>query len=139
MAERVIEELSEDQCLNLISGGGIGRIAYTSRFGPAVLPVNYALQDGAVVFRTAAHGPLDEDLQTGITGADYKVAFEIDSIDLGSQRGWSVLIQGPAHHVAGTEEEGVRRAGVESWAPGDRELFVRIVPSRITGRRVGPA
>jgi nitroimidazol reductase NimA-like FMN-containing flavoprotein (pyridoxamine 5'-phosphate oxidase superfamily) len=139
MADRVIEELSEDQCLNLISGGGIGRIAYTSRFGPAVLPVNYALQDGAVVFRTAAHGPLDEDLRTGITGADYKVAFEIDSIDLASQRGWSVLIQGPAHHVAGTEEEAVRRAGVESWAPGDRELFVRIVPSLITGRRVRPA
>src|SRR6185312_9328710 len=105
MADRVIEELSEDQCLNLISGGGIGRIAYTSRFGPAVLPVNYALQDGAVVFRTAAHGPLDEDLRTGITDADYKVAFEIDSIDLASQCGWSVLIQGPAHHVAGAEEE----------------------------------
>ena len=137
MADRVIEELSEDQCLNLISGGGIGRIAYTSRFGPAVLPVNYALQDGAVVFRTAAHGPLDEDLRTGITDADYKVAFEIDSIDPASRGGWSVLIQGPAHHVAGAEEEAVRRAGVESWAPGDRELFVRIVPSRITGRRVG--
>jgi nitroimidazol reductase NimA-like FMN-containing flavoprotein (pyridoxamine 5'-phosphate oxidase superfamily) len=139
MADRVIEELSEDQCLNLISGGGIGRIAYTSRFGPVVLPVNYALQGGAVVFRTAAHGPLDEDLRTGITDADYKVAFEIDSIDLASQQGWSVLIQGPAHHVAGAEEEAVRRAGVESWAPGNRELFVRIVPSRITGRRVGPA
>ena len=138
MADRVLDELSAEQCLNLISGGGIGRIAYTSRFGPAVLPVNYALQDGAVVFRTAANGPLDEDLRTGITDADYKVAFEIDDIDTAGRRGWSVLIQGPAHHVTETEEEAVRRAGVESWAPGDRELFVRIVPSRITGRRVGP-
>jgi nitroimidazol reductase NimA-like FMN-containing flavoprotein (pyridoxamine 5'-phosphate oxidase superfamily) len=139
MADRVIEELDEDQCLNLISGGGIGRIAYASRFGPAVLPVNYALRNGAVVFRTAAHGPLDEDLRTGIADADYKVAFEIDDIDTAAQRGWSVLIQGPAHHVTGAEEEAVRQAGVESWAPGPRELFVRIVPSRITGRRVGPA
>ena len=139
MADRVIEELDEDQCLNLISGGGIGRIAYVGRFGPAVLPVNYALRDGAVVFRTAAHGPLDEDLRTGITDADYKVAFEIDNIDTAAQRGWSVLIQGPAHHVTGAEEEAVRQGGVESWAPGPRELFVRIVPSRITGRRVGPS
>ena len=139
MADRVIEELDEDQCLMLISAGGIGRIAYSSRFGPAVLPVNYALQDGAVVFRTAANGPLDEDLRTGIADAEYKVAFEIDEIDLAAQRGWSVLIQGPAHHVTRAEEEAVRRAGVESWAPGDRELFVRIIPSRITGRRVGPA
>jgi nitroimidazol reductase NimA-like FMN-containing flavoprotein (pyridoxamine 5'-phosphate oxidase superfamily) len=137
MADRVLEELSEDQCLNLIAGGGIGRIAYGSRFGPAVLPVNYALLDGAVVFRTAPNGPLDEDLRTGITGADYKVAFEIDSIDLATRQGWSVLIQGPAHHVTGAGEDAVRGAGVESWAPGDRELFVQIVPSRITGRRVG--
>jgi nitroimidazol reductase NimA-like FMN-containing flavoprotein (pyridoxamine 5'-phosphate oxidase superfamily) len=135
----VIEELSEEQCLDLVSGGGIGRIAYTSRFGPAVLPVNYVLQDGAIVFRTAEHGPLDEDLRTGITGAEYKVAFEIDSIDLATQQGWSVLIQGPAHHVTSAEEDVVRGAGVEPWAPGPKELFVRIVPSRITGRRVGPA
>ena len=91
------------------------------------------------MFRTAEHGPLDEDLRTGIAGADYKVAFEIDDIDLGARRGWSVLVQGPAHHVTGAEEDAVRRTGVESWAPGDRELFVRIVPSRITGRRVGLA
>ena len=136
MADRVIEELNEDQCLDLISGGGIGRIAYASRFGPAVLPVNYALQDGAVVFRTAADGPLDEDLRTGITDADYKVAFEIDSIDLTTRQGWSVLIQGPAHHVTGPEREDAFRACVEPWAPGIRELLVRIVPSRITGRRI---
>jgi nitroimidazol reductase NimA-like FMN-containing flavoprotein (pyridoxamine 5'-phosphate oxidase superfamily) len=139
MADRVIEELDEDECLKLISGGGIGRIAYTSRFGPAVLPVNFAWRDGAVVFRTAEHGPLDEDLRTGIRDADYKVAFEIDSIDPAARQGWSVLIQGPAHHVTGAGEDAVRQTGVESWAPGDRELFVRIVPSRITGRRVGPA
>jgi nitroimidazol reductase NimA-like FMN-containing flavoprotein (pyridoxamine 5'-phosphate oxidase superfamily) len=123
----------------LISGGGVGRIAFGTASGLAVLPVNYALQDGAVVFRTAEHGPLDEDLRTGISDADYKVAFEIDSIDLATRQGWSVLIQGPAHHVTGAAEDAVRRGGVESWAPGDRELFVRIVPSRITGRRVGPA
>ena len=139
MAERVIVELDEEQCLQLIAPSGIGRIAYASRSGPAVLPVNYALQDGAVVFRTAENSPLDEDLRTGIDGADYRVAFEIDDIDMVGKQGWSVLLQGPAHLVKETEQEAVRRAGVEPWAPGDRELFVRIVPSRITGRRVGPA
>jgi nitroimidazol reductase NimA-like FMN-containing flavoprotein (pyridoxamine 5'-phosphate oxidase superfamily) len=139
MPDRVIEELDEDQCLTLIAEGGIGRIAYTSRFGPAVLPVNYVWRDGAVVFRTAENSPLDEDLRTGIANADYRVAFEIDRIDAAARQGWSVLIQGPAHHVTGAEEDAARETGVEPWAPGDRELFVRIVPSRITGRRVGPA
>lgn len=139
MADRVLEELGEEECLRLIAPGGIGRIAYLGRFGPAVLPVNFRVQGGAIVFRTAENGPLDEDLRTGIAGADYKVAFEIDDIDLAARRGWSVLVQGPAHHVTAAEQDEVRAAGVESWAPGDRELFVRIVPSRITGRRVGAA
>jgi hypothetical protein len=38
MPDRVIEELDEDTCRQLISRGGIGRIAYASRFGLVVLP-----------------------------------------------------------------------------------------------------
>ena len=139
-AERVIEVLDEAECLRLIGPGGIGRIAYSSRFGPAVLPVNYQLHDGAVVFRTALRSALDEDLQTGIGAADYHVAFEIDELDQPGRQGWSVLIQGPAHRVESESERAAAlEAGVENWAPGDRELFVRIVPSRITGRRIRPA
>jgi nitroimidazol reductase NimA-like FMN-containing flavoprotein (pyridoxamine 5'-phosphate oxidase superfamily) len=140
MADRTIEELDEAESLRLISQGGIGRIAYQSRFGPAVLPVNYKWHDGAVVFRTARHSPLDEDLQTGIVGGDYLVAFEIDEFDLPERQGWSVLIQGPAHHVESeAERESAGQAGVEPWPEGERELFVRIVPHRVTGRRVKSA
>jgi len=139
MPDRVIEELDEERCLQLISGGGIGRIAYASRFGLVVLPVNYMLRDGAVVFRTAEHGSLDEDLRTGIEGAEYKVAFEIDDIDLARREGWSVLLQGPAHHLTGDDRDSAVQSGIQPLAPGDRELFVRIVPSRITGRRISPA
>jgi nitroimidazol reductase NimA-like FMN-containing flavoprotein (pyridoxamine 5'-phosphate oxidase superfamily) len=137
MSDRKIEHLDEDECLRLISPGGIGRIAYQSRFGPAVLPVNYQLHDGAIVFRTAEHSPLDEDLRTGIADAEYKVAFEIDDLDPAAREGWSVLVQGSAHHVRpGAERESAEAAGVESWAAGDRELFVSITPAHITGRRI---
>jgi nitroimidazol reductase NimA-like FMN-containing flavoprotein (pyridoxamine 5'-phosphate oxidase superfamily) len=140
MADRVIEELDEAESLRLISPGGIGRIAYAGRFGPAVLPVNYKWQDGAIVFRTTRHSALDEDLQTGIAGGDYLVAFEIDEIDVTGRRGWSVLIQGPAHHVEDeAERKAAAAAGVEPWPGGDRELFLRIVPNRVTGRRIKPA
>jgi len=139
MSDRKITELAEDESLKLISAGGIGRIAYQSRFGPAVLPVNYQWHDGAIMFRTAQHSALDEDLQTGITGGEYQVAFEVDDIDVPGRQGWSVLIQGPAHHVSGDEREAAERAGVEPWPAGDRELFIRIVPSRVTGRRIEPS
>ncbi len=139
MADRMIEQLDEAESLRLISAGGIGRIAYQSRFGPAVLPVNYKWHDGAVVFRTTRHSALDEDLQTGIAGGDYEVAFEIDEIDEPGRQGWSVLLQGPAHHVESeAERESAERAGVEPWPAGERELFVRIVPHRITGRHIKP-
>ena len=139
MADRVIEELDEAEALRLISAGGIGRIAYQSRFGPAVLPVNYQWHDGAIVFRTARHSALDQDLETGIAGGDYKVAFEIDEIDTAGRQGWSVLIQGPADHVSEDERVSAERAGVEPWPAGDRELFIRIVPTRVTGRRIKPS
>ena len=138
MSDRTITELDEAECLRLIARGGIGRIGYHSRFGPVVLPVNYKWHDGAVVFRTVRHSALDEDLQTGIVGGDYQVAFEIDDIDVTGRQGWSVLIQGPAHHVSEAERESAVAAGVEPWPGGERELFVRIVPSRITGRQITP-
>jgi len=135
--ERTIEDLAEVECLRLIAPGGIGRIAFKSRFGLAVLPVNYRLHEGAIVFRTARHSALDEDLQTGIADADYLVAFEIDEIDKAARVGWSVLIQGPAHRVESeTERASAVRAGVEPWPAGERELFVQIIPSRVTGRRI---
>jgi nitroimidazol reductase NimA-like FMN-containing flavoprotein (pyridoxamine 5'-phosphate oxidase superfamily) len=139
MSDRTITELDEVESLKLIAPGGIGRIAYQSRFGPAVLPVNYQWHDGAVVFRTTRHSALDEDLQTGIAGGDYLVAFEVDEIDVPERQGWSVLIQGPAHHLSEEERASAEQAGVEPWPAGDRELFIRIVPSRITGRRIQPA
>ncbi len=133
----VLEPLDEAECLRLISPGGVGRIAYSGRYGLTVLPVNFKLHDGAIVFRTAQDGPTGEDLQTGITRAEYHVAFEIDDIDLAARQGWSVLIQGPAHQMSSpTERATIEESGVEPWPSGPREHAIRITPSRVTGRRL---
>jgi hypothetical protein len=51
-----------------------------------------------------------------------------------------VLIPGPAQPVeAAAERQAAEQAGVEPWPAGERELFLRIVPNRITGRRIKPA
>jgi nitroimidazol reductase NimA-like FMN-containing flavoprotein (pyridoxamine 5'-phosphate oxidase superfamily) len=133
----VLEKLDEAECLRLISPGGIGRIAFTGRFGPTVLPVNYQLHQGTIVFRTVEDSPTDEDLRTGIANAEYKVAFEIDDFSVAAREGWSVLIQGALHHVESeAEQAAVRESGVEPWAGGPRELYLRVIPSRVTGRRI---
>jgi nitroimidazol reductase NimA-like FMN-containing flavoprotein (pyridoxamine 5'-phosphate oxidase superfamily) len=132
-----LETLDEAECLRLISPGGIGRIAYSGAFGLTVLPVNYKVHQGTILFRTAQDSLLDEDLRTGIARAEYKVAFEVDDFDTASREGWSVLIQGAAHHVdSETELASVREADVQPWPPGPREHFLRVSPSRVTGRRI---
>ena len=116
-----MERLDKAECLRLISPGGIGRIAYSGRSGVTVLPVSYKWYQGTIVFRTAQDSPLDEDLRTGIAGAEYKVAFEVDDVDLEAREGWSVLIQGSAHHVdTESERASVLEAGVEPWPDGER-------------------
>ena len=133
----VLEHLDGAECLRLISPGGIGRIAYMGRYGLTVLPVNYKLHDGAIMFRTAQDSPTGEDLQTGIAHAEYSVAFEIDEIDPVRREGWSVLIHGPAHPMTtDAERASVEESGVEPWGPGPKELAIRITPDRIAGRRL---
>lgn len=133
----MLEELDEAECLRLIASGGVGRIGYSGRYGPTVMPVNYRLYEGTIVFRTAQDSATDEDLRTGIANAEFKVAFEIDDFDTAARTGWNVLIQGSAHHVESeAERAAVAGAGVDPWPGGDRELFLRIIPTRVTGRRV---
>lgn len=131
-----LEELDPDECLRLISPGGVGRIAFNGRFGLTVLPVNYRIHEGAIVFRTVAGGTTDEDLRTGWAGVEFTVAFEVDRLDEAMREGWSVLVQGPLHHVTEEERRELTRLKVEPWAGGERELYLRITPTRMTGRRV---
>lgn len=135
--EPIVEELTDAESMRLIEQAQIGRIGFTGRFGPEILPVNFKVLDGSVVFRTAAGSPLGEDLRTGIADAEYKVAFEIDEIDNTERTGWSVLIRGGAHLV---DDEGERavvaKVCVEPWAGGERELYIRIRPTVISGRRI---
>lgn len=49
----VAQELDAAECLRLVAGQQIGRVAYNGRFGPMVLPVNYRLFEDSIVFRAA--------------------------------------------------------------------------------------
>ena len=132
-----VERLGEADCWRLISAGGVGRLAYSGRFGLAVLPVSYKLDEGSLVFRITLGSPTDEDLRTGIQGAEYRVAIEIDDVGQDAREGWFVFIQGAAHHLD-SDDDGTSVAvpRVQSSAGGTREHFLSITPTLITGRRL---
>ncbi len=54
-----------------------------------------------------------------------------------TREGWSILVLGAAHHVdSAAELAAVRETGVQPWPGGEKDLFIRIVPDRVTGRRI---
>jgi nitroimidazol reductase NimA-like FMN-containing flavoprotein (pyridoxamine 5'-phosphate oxidase superfamily) len=123
--------LGPEECLALLESGSVGRVGLMSADGIVMLPVNYAVLAKTVVFRTAPDTLL-------AAHTDDQVSFEADHIDETSREGWSVLLQGHARKVTGEDE--VRRlehrTGLEPWACGARDVWVRIVPVRISGRRI---
>jgi nitroimidazol reductase NimA-like FMN-containing flavoprotein (pyridoxamine 5'-phosphate oxidase superfamily) len=136
-AKPIVEELSEAECLRLVSQEVVGRIAYNGRYDLTILPVNYRLTEGTILFRTAHDSTTQEDLRTGIAHADYKVSFEVDRLDEKTREGWSVLIQGPAHHLdTAAEQAAAEAASVDPWPGSDKDHFIQITPIRVTGRRI---
>jgi nitroimidazol reductase NimA-like FMN-containing flavoprotein (pyridoxamine 5'-phosphate oxidase superfamily) len=137
MPEAVLETMDEAECLRLIAPGGIGRLVFSGQWDLTVLPVNYKMYNGSILFRTGQNSSAEEDLRTGIAHAEYRVAFEVDEFDAAAREGWSVLVQGPAHHLDSDDERAAAlAAGVEPWPGGQREHFIEIRPARITGRRI---
>jgi len=59
-------------------------------------------------------------------------------LDEALSQGWSVLVTGRAVRVA--SEADVRyleqHTSVRPWAGGARDVYVRIIPRKITGRRI---
>lgn len=127
----VFTELDPAECRTLLAAHGVGRLALSTDSGPVIVPVNYDVVDGAIVFRTA-EGATPSLVDGG------PVAFEVDRIDDAFSQGWSVVVRGRARTVTDPGEEGrlTERAFSAPWAGGDRHVWVRIDPDTVTGRRI---
>ena len=128
-----LETLSLGECHRLLAPGGLGRLAFTTVSGLMVLPVNYLLVAGTIVLRTgtgsliAAHG-------------DGPVSFQADHLDEALGYGWSVLVRGQAHRVLQPGELRHLRESCDlrPWPAGEHDLYIKITPVHITGRRIRP-
>jgi transcriptional regulator with XRE-family HTH domain len=124
-----LDRLTESECRALIAPGGIGRVVFSTDQGPEALPVNYSFVKDVLIFRTAPNTPL-----AGVVGSD--VGFEVDRLDEAFSEGWSVLVSGPATRITEPALIWQLADAVRPWAAGDRDVFIRIEPHRITGRRI---
>jgi nitroimidazol reductase NimA-like FMN-containing flavoprotein (pyridoxamine 5'-phosphate oxidase superfamily) len=126
-----VTEIPEAECLEILGRQSLGRIAIVVDGQPQIFPVNYAMSDRIVAFRTASGSKLSY-------APNSKVAFEIDEYDSSAGVAWSVMVQGVAVDATDSFDDvswAARAAAPHSLAPGAKPHWVAIEPSKITGRR----
>lgn len=126
-----LEELTVDECWNLLAKKTVGRLAISINNHPDIFPVNYRVDNETIVVRSAA------GLKLAAATLGTAVAFEVDGLDDMRHTGWSVVLKGPAVELNELGEVFEAEALiVEPWAEGSRERYFRITPAQITGRRI---
>jgi uncharacterized protein len=123
--------LDQDECEDLLRQATLGRLGVIVDGRPEIFPVNHVFDEerGCVAFPTNARTKLHAALNWPW------VAFEVDGCE--DEVGWSVLVVGQAEEItdAGIISRLARQRHV-LWAGGEKAHWLRIVPSKITGRRV---
>lgn len=120
-------ELSEAECWALLHRSGLGRLATAADSRADIFPVNYLVHGETLLMRTAPGTKLQQ------VGDAPNVAFEADGHD--ADRYWSVVVRGHAKHL--TDQARIIQSGaleLVSWVPTDKNEFVQITPTSITGR-----
>ena len=126
-----LETLSEDRCWQLLAQKNVGRLAVWIDDGPDIFPVNYRIEDETLVLRTAP------GLKLAAATVGRGVAFEVDALDELHHTGWSVVVGGTAMEVTEPQElVELERLLVEPWAGGTKSHYLRVVPTRISGRQL---
>ncbi|MEO2109198.1 MAG: pyridoxamine 5'-phosphate oxidase family protein [Actinomycetota bacterium] len=127
-----LQRLDQDECMTLLAGHPtkVGRLAFVDQDYPIVLPVNFRVHRGSVVFRS------DTGSKYMAAATGQKVAFEVDDVDEAWQEGWSVLIQGMCHEITDPHQlKLIDGIGLNAWA-GASMHTLEILHHRITGRRI---
>jgi len=129
MSNQALTVLDPQTCWTLLEGEEVGRLAVAVSGQPDIFPLNFAVVNGAIVFRTAE----GTKLVSLIIGP--VVAFEVDGYDPVEGTAWSVVVKGWAEEVPTYEQLEDLAFPVFPWSSTPKGRFVRIRPSEITGRR----
>jgi nitroimidazol reductase NimA-like FMN-containing flavoprotein (pyridoxamine 5'-phosphate oxidase superfamily) len=131
-AQPDLVELSPYECWQLVEEPiPIARVVWTDGRTAAIVPVNYAVADGALWFQSTPGSRLGRECN------GRQVLVEIDSVDEGTRSGWSVIVTGVAQNVDADDVPGYL-GELQVWPRGPRTTFVRVHPDEITGRRLMP-
>ncbi|HMS87731.1 MAG TPA: pyridoxamine 5'-phosphate oxidase family protein [Acidimicrobiales bacterium] len=125
--------IDETECLHLLHGSHLGRLGFTARSLPVVLPVNYVVDGTRVVFTTDSASILAAAIASDVA------CLEVDDHDDFSHTGWSVLVTGHLSElIDGEADEVTHRVPLPSWRPMPYPHVLGLDIEMLSGRRLAP-
>jgi hypothetical protein len=122
--------LDRRECWELLRTQDVGRLGIAIANKPDIFPINFIVDHGTVVFRTA------EGTKFAAAVLGEAVAFECDGYDPEAGEAWSVVLKGTAVEVENMYEFfDVLDLPLFPWHGEPKSRFVRIETSDLTGRR----
>jgi nitroimidazol reductase NimA-like FMN-containing flavoprotein (pyridoxamine 5'-phosphate oxidase superfamily) len=125
-------DIHEDDCTDLLGSTPVGRLGVIVDGHPEIFAINhvYDRETGCVLFPSNVGTKLHAALEAA-------VAFEVDGVSPGGDRGWSVLVVGHAEQVTDpTTVAWATQQRAVHWRSERDVVWVRIVPEKVTGRRI---
>jgi uncharacterized protein len=125
-----VEVLDHAACWSLLTEAPVGRLAVSIAEHPDIFPINHVVDDGAVLFRTAAG--------TKLAGAvlGRAVAYEVDGYEAETGTAWSVVLKGTAEELDRLVDlMDASELPLFPWLSSPKTRWVRITPTQLTGRR----
>lgn len=121
-----LAEMTRAESLRLLGAAPFGRIVYTVRALPAIVPVRHLVENGMVVVRSHVSGDC----------AGSVVAFQADGTTPEHLLGWSVTVTGVARRIVDAEEIQHYESALTPLVETGNVEVIRIFPEIVTGYRL---
>lgn len=126
MSDEVVTDLTLEECWQLLRDEEFGRLAYRLVDEVHITPINYAVDGGTLLFRTA------EGNKLLAVAMGSEVAFEIDRF--GEESAQSVVVRGSARLLPEDEAHRAENVPLRPWVPTLKYNVVEIEPKVVSGR-----
>ena len=126
MNDEVVTELTLEECWQMLRDEEFGRLAYRLVDEVHITPINYTVDGGTLLFRTAE----GNKLLAVVMGSE--VAFEIDRY--GEESARSVVVRGTARLLPEDEAHRADNLPLRPWVPTLKYNVVEIQPNVVSGR-----
>jgi len=126
MTDEAVSVLTSEECWELLHDEEFGRLAFRLVDEVHITPINYAVEGGSLLFRTAE----GSKLLAVVMGSE--VAFEIDRY--GEDWARSVVVRGPARLLPEDEAHRAETVPLRPWVPTLKYNVVEIEPRVVSGR-----